>query len=675
MRRPRSKLEVSTFPFLAVLLCAMGALLLLLFIMDRRAKIAAQHTASEAIAERQKRTQAEEDARQAEWLKAKDLLHQSLAEQFAQVSENSKNVQQDLDDINKKLAVVQNHHFDLKDKATRESTQIAALQTQVTSQRANLKDVELKDRKAKAELLDAARELAELERAFQQLRRLKENEKQVYSVVPYRGKRGEARSPIYVECLRNGVVFHPEKKLIEGWDFTPESLKAEVERRTGALHAEKSAKEKSRTIAEERRGPYVLFLVRPAGIESYYKAQSGLKGYDLDFGYELVDEDWVLDFNGDPNARPAPPIPFAKSGEVRKPVQPLLNGIRSEGSGGAGSSVAATEGAKSGGNGGPALNRGANPGLGRVGGAPVGSGLFPNGANAGSVGSPVVGGGFGPGYPRIESGPPPLGVSNAGQGSGPMPPPSGGISVAPPMLGNPSYSGERRGPAKEPSFVPIAKLPRPGPVVSSEGNPLAKPNANSPPGNGGAGLTPIGLPLPGQNVGGKTMGSANPGATAAPPAGTPNTGQNEGKPGGGSSNSGSGGDADGSPSRGKPLPSSPTFGMENAKKPAPPPAVSRMFGNRDFVITIDCYTDHATVFPSGLQYRWNGPNANANDEALVKTVSNLIARRQASVRQGEPPYRPVIRFQVSEDGLRTFLRIYPLLAPLNVEMTRENVRD
>jgi len=39
MRR-RHKLEVSTFPFLAVLLCAMGALILLLLIMDRRAKIA-----------------------------------------------------------------------------------------------------------------------------------------------------------------------------------------------------------------------------------------------------------------------------------------------------------------------------------------------------------------------------------------------------------------------------------------------------------------------------------------------------------------------------------------------------------------------------------------------------------------------------------------------------------
>src|SRR6478672_6720685 len=48
MRRSRRKLEVNTFPFLAVLLCAMGSFILLLMIMDRRAKIAAQNKAQDA---------------------------------------------------------------------------------------------------------------------------------------------------------------------------------------------------------------------------------------------------------------------------------------------------------------------------------------------------------------------------------------------------------------------------------------------------------------------------------------------------------------------------------------------------------------------------------------------------------------------------------------------------
>ena len=59
MRRPRSRLTVSTFPFLAVLLCAMGALILLLLVFDRRAKEAAKARA-------EARAQAEHDSARVE---------------------------------------------------------------------------------------------------------------------------------------------------------------------------------------------------------------------------------------------------------------------------------------------------------------------------------------------------------------------------------------------------------------------------------------------------------------------------------------------------------------------------------------------------------------------------------------------------------------------------------
>jgi len=559
----------------------MGALLLLLFIMDRRAKIAAQHTASEVVAERKKRTQDEEDARLAEWQKAKDQLHQSLLDQHQQVLGDAKGWQEKLDSANQKLVIVTTEHLDLNKKADREAQQIAFLQTQIAGQRNGLKEADRKEGKVKAELLEAAKELAELQRAFLALRALKENEKQVYSVVPYRGKRGEIRAPIYVECVRFGVVFHPEKKMLEGLSFTPDAIKAEVERRTGTLAVEKSVKEKSRTIAAERKGPYVLFLIRPEGIESYYKAQAGLKGYDLDFGYELVDQNWVLDFNGDPNAKPAPPIAFAKASEPRKqgvtPFPTLANGGTGQGGTGSGSP---------------------SPSIGG-----------PSSKNVGSLEPKNVG----------LNPPPNLGLGNAG---GPALPP----------LPGPSGGGMETGaPNKGPAFVPIA---RPSPTV-----PIAA-GAKSE-----SGLPSIGIPIPGQNVVGTTGGAATPKQP--------------------------GGDNPPGDSRIKPALS---FGADDAKKPAPPPP-SRVLGNRDFVITIDCYSDHATVFPGGMQYRWSGMNANANDQALVQTVTNLIAKRQASVRPGEPPYRPMIRFQVSADGLRTYLRVYPLLEHLRVAMTRENVED
>src|SRR5437667_9836690 len=90
MRRPRSKLQVSTFPFLAVLLCAMGSLLLLLFIMDRRGKIAAKYRVAEELQARKERTKAEEEARQAEWQKARQQLHLALAGQQDKLTSDSK---------------------------------------------------------------------------------------------------------------------------------------------------------------------------------------------------------------------------------------------------------------------------------------------------------------------------------------------------------------------------------------------------------------------------------------------------------------------------------------------------------------------------------------------------------------------------------------------------------
>ena len=60
MRGRRHKLQVSTFPFLAVLLCAMGSLILILLVMDRKA-----HRAAQARAQREANRLAEESAHSA----------------------------------------------------------------------------------------------------------------------------------------------------------------------------------------------------------------------------------------------------------------------------------------------------------------------------------------------------------------------------------------------------------------------------------------------------------------------------------------------------------------------------------------------------------------------------------------------------------------------------------
>jgi hypothetical protein len=105
------------------------------------------------------------------------------------------------------------------------------------------------------------------------------------------------------------------------------------------------------------------------------------------------------------------------------------------------------------------------------------------------------------------------------------------------------------------------------------------------------------------------------------------------------------------------------------RKPAP---LGRIIGNRDFVIVITCTKDRAVIYPGGAEFRWPAQGSTATDQDLQRYVQQLIERRQASVRPGEPPYRPLVRFQVAPDGLRTYYSAYPPLEPLHVPMTREN---
>jgi hypothetical protein len=83
--RKRKKLEVSTFPFLAVLLCTMGALILLLLVMDKKAKKAAFEKAYESAWAQSKNLQAKteieiqnQESEKNAWIKMKSEQHEEL---------------------------------------------------------------------------------------------------------------------------------------------------------------------------------------------------------------------------------------------------------------------------------------------------------------------------------------------------------------------------------------------------------------------------------------------------------------------------------------------------------------------------------------------------------------------------------------------------------------------
>jgi hypothetical protein len=115
----------------------------------------------------------------------------------------------------------------------------------------------------------------------------------------------------------------------------------------------------------------------------------------------------------------------------------------------------------------------------------------------------------------------------------------------------------------------------------------------------------------------------------------------------------------------------------NNKPPRPAPARPRpLFGNRDWVINIDCQADSVVLLATGAKIVTTALAPGTTDKnPLREAVERLIARRQATARPGEPPYHPQLRFLVRPDGLRAYYLAYPALEPLRLPMTRENVES
>jgi hypothetical protein len=115
-------------------------------------------------------------------------------------------------------------------------------------------------------------------------------------------------------------------------------------------------------------------------------------------------------------------------------------------------------------------------------------------------------------------------------------------------------------------------------------------------------------------------------------------------------------------------------------KPKRPPArglaayPGLFINNRDWVIPIECRANAVVVLPAGQAIVSSTLAPGASDSNLLRDlVGGMIARRQATVRPGEPPYRPLIRFRVRPDGLRSYYLAYPALETLGVPMSRESI--
>lgn len=592
MRRRRSALQVTTFPFLAVLLCAMGSLILLLLVMDRRAKIVARNRAQEAAqkaAQAAATTRAEQlAAQQAEWERRRQQLRQGLQEEDQQLKTELAAARGKNDAAAANLTKLQGQLTELQQKLTQEQAQFRKEEADLNARLSGLTQATHHEKDKRSQLLRLAAELTSMEQTLAELKKVKQQNQQTYSLVPYSGKRGDSRKPLYLECTAAGLILHPQRQLLAGSFLTGSGLRSHLEKCLGPLpssepkHGERWSSNAA-APAEPRLDPaiqkidaYLMFLVRPEGIENFYQAQQALRTLPVDYGYEFIDADWKLDFATDQLAHTEP--------------------WRTTGS----ATVAAPLGPHS----------------------PTG-----NKVTGIRLHSPL---------PQ-ERGPGFSGGSPGGPPDRPTSPPFTAHPGGRPLLNDGvSDSGQR------------LAVPKP------QGSGLAMPSQADPPAPlAFAGQRPTSHAPPSeekQKVG-KVQETID----------RPDEAQPDKKP---------------------KLPEQDRFGSQQAPpavlvdrdRVQRPPPLGKIIGNRDFPIVINCTAQGVNLMPGGAIFSEEDLRLQKPGEHhLVQAVRQLIYRRQGSLRPGEPPYRPLLRFQIHPDGLRTYYLAYPLLERLRLPMTRENL--
>ena len=260
---------ISLFPFLAVLLCTMGALLVVLVLFSRSV--------------RQNET-AKLDKEQESLVEELELTRDSLAWRREQMNGVRERTAEELAKARMQLAGIEESSRALQDEFAKLERTAAALTSQGTTVTAD--DDTLR---GLAQRLTSARE--SLDKALAG----RDTKPPAYAVVPYAGRNGTHRRPRYIECCGDGVFLQPEGIRLSPGDF--EGPPGPGNPLASALRAAREHVVATHGGTNDPAAqPYPLLLVRPSGVLAYYAAREAIQSWGSDFGYQLIDEDWTLTF-------------------------------------------------------------------------------------------------------------------------------------------------------------------------------------------------------------------------------------------------------------------------------------------------------------------------------------------------------------------------------------------
>ncbi len=270
-RSPRQTAAFSLFTFLDVMLCTLGALIIVLICVVRTAQIKNAEDTPQTAAE------VEEIASQrdtVQW-RAKHL-ETSREETRAQ-----------LRDRRLELSHIEEHSRRLR-------LQLAEMEAAKKALAGNSQKKEQLEQ-LRAEVERVSQLAAAAERDLDDARREAESKRPSYAVVPYEGPSQTMRRPLYIECTGEHIILQPENIELSSLDFSG-PLGPGNPLAAGLRAAREYLDSYQGDNLADSGEPYPLLLVRPDGVEAYYVAREAMTSWGSEFGYELIDQDWKLEF-------------------------------------------------------------------------------------------------------------------------------------------------------------------------------------------------------------------------------------------------------------------------------------------------------------------------------------------------------------------------------------------
>lgn len=313
-RAQKSTNSVTLFPFLAVLVCAMGALILLLLVTTKRVReqALARQQAAEAPVEEPAPPEPEpaDLPSQSPEPEGPELAGPSIPEPLPPP---------DYSELEQKVAALRDSRDALRNDVDGAQARVAAAQADVARAEARLRELQRGVRTVDAATVARSRtaaavvnertaldaDIAYARKKITDLRQQHEQAKSEFAFVPFDPLSGTTRRPIYIECTVDGLRILPEDVFLADRDldgftdrFNPLLVGATALTQywLGQL-AEQPDK-------PDATPPYVLLLVRPNGSVAYYAARRYLAHLGQPFGYELIDDAYPLHM--------PPPDPQAK---------------------------------------------------------------------------------------------------------------------------------------------------------------------------------------------------------------------------------------------------------------------------------------------------------------------------------------------------------------------------